>query len=117
MTELIINNFFLVNGKYFDSTVFPQVRQMLVNADESLASTLVSLDFKEPTTLLLLSIFLGGYGVDRFILGDVGMGLLKLFTGGLCGVLWIIDIINIQQKTKEYNLNTLRTALQINTMH
>lgn len=50
---------------------------------------------KDKTIALLLSIFCGGLGIDRFYLGYTGMGILKLLTGGCVGVLWIIDIINI----------------------
>ena len=50
---------------------------------------------KDKTTTLILSVLLGGLGVDRFYLGYTGMGILKLLTGGCFGVLWIIDIINI----------------------
>ena len=50
---------------------------------------------KDKTIALILSILLGGLGVDRFYLGYTGMGVLKLLTGGVFGVMWIIDIINI----------------------
>lgn len=50
---------------------------------------------KDKTIALILSILLGGLGVDRFYLGYTGMGVLKLLTGGCFGVLWIIDIVNI----------------------
>lgn len=50
---------------------------------------------KSKTTTLILSILVGGLGVDRFYLGYTGIGVLKLLTGGCFGILWIIDIINI----------------------
>ena len=46
-------------------------------------------------TLLLLSIFLGTLGVDRFYVGKIGTGILKLITAGGCGVWWLIDLIMI----------------------
>ena len=48
--------------------------------------------------VLLVSIFVGGLGIDRFMLGHVGLGLLKLFTLGGCGVWWLIDVILIATK-------------------
>lgn len=50
---------------------------------------------KSKTTALILSVLVGGLGVDRFYLGYTGMGVLKLLTGGCFGLLWIIDIVNI----------------------
>lgn len=43
----------------------------------------------------MLSIFVGTLGIDRFYLGYVGLGLLKLFTAGGCGIWWLIDLILI----------------------
>ncbi|MEA5060440.1 hypothetical protein SDC9_186328 [bioreactor metagenome] len=50
---------------------------------------------KSKTTALILSILLGEIGVDRFYLGYVGLGILKLITVGGFGIWWLIDIIMI----------------------
>lgn len=42
---------------------------------------------------LMFSIFLGWFGIDHFYTGHIGTGLLKLLTGGGCGIWWLIDII------------------------
>jgi TM2 domain-containing membrane protein YozV len=47
---------------------------------------------------LVMSILFGGIGVDRFIMGHVGLGLLKLVTFGGCGIWWLIDVILIATK-------------------
>ena len=50
---------------------------------------------KDWLTALLLSIFLGTLGVDRFYMGQSGLGIGKLLTFGGCGVWWLIDVILI----------------------
>ena len=54
---------------------------------------------KEYIIALLFSIFLGYLGIDRFYMGQVGLGIGKLLTGGGCGVWWLIDVILIATRS------------------
>ena len=48
--------------------------------------------------VLLMSIFFGAIGVDRFIMGKVGTGILKLITFGGFGIWWFVDVILVASK-------------------
>lgn len=54
---------------------------------------------------LLMSLFFGTLGVDRFILGHIGLGILKLITAGGFGIWWLVDIILIATKYHFKNIN------------
>lgn len=60
---------------------------------------------KERQTLLLLTLvgFFGVAGIQRFLVGDTVLGILFLVTLGFCGIGTIIDLININNITSNYN--------------
>ena len=97
----------MTNQKYFPAERILLLKEKLMSLPEDREIMVTATELKDPTTLLLISIFLGSWGVDRFMLGDTGMGVLKLLTGGVCGVLTIIDWFTVQNKTKELNFNRL----------
>lgn len=78
--------------------------------DENTIQIMLS-HMKDPTIALILSILIGTLGVDRFYIGDIGLGIGKLLTGGGCGVWWLIDIFLIMNATRQKNLETLMLQL------
>lgn len=56
---------------------------------------------------------LGVAGVHRFLLGQIGMGLLYFFTGGLCAVGTIIDAINHKRLAFEYNVKEAQRVISM----
>ena len=106
-----VDMFIMTNQKYFPAEKMMFLREKLYATTESKFSMISCMDFKDPTTMLLISLFLGSLGVDRFMMKETGMGVLKLLTCGCCGILTIIDWFSISGKAKEKNFNDLMMIL------
>ena len=106
-----IDMFFAANGEKLPSDKKLIIREKMKAVDDSRYAIISSIELKNPTTMLLISLFVGELGVDCFMLGKVGKGVLKLLTIGLFGILWLIDILTVQGQTKEYNFNELMKVL------
>ncbi len=111
MTQEQVDAYILRNEKYFPEEKIVYLKRKLLSADESKFDLVAGMQFKNPTVMLVISIFLGVLGIDRFMLGETGMGLLKLFTGGVCGVLAVIDWFTVCGKTKEKNYNKVMLVI------
>ena len=98
-------------AKYLPADKILYVKEKLMALDDEKYALLISQDLKDPTISLILSLFLGSLGIDRFFIGDIGLGVLKLLTCGCCGIFTIVDWFLIMNKTKETNLNKLMLLL------
>lgn len=111
MDQTRVDMYIMANQKYFPAEKMVYLKERLASLDEGKFALLSTIEMKDPTTLLLVSIFLGNLGIDRFMIGDTGMGILKLLTCGCCGILTIIDWFTISGKTKELNFNKVMGLL------
>lgn len=106
-----LDMFIMTNQKYFPAEKIMYLKDKLSTMDDEKFSLISTVELKDPTTILLVSIFLGTLGIDRFMIGDIGMGILKLLTAGVCGILTIVDWFIISNKTKELNFNKIITII------
>ncbi len=79
------------------------IRKRLIEMEYSIASIRMA-QFKDPTMALILSVLVGSLGVDRFYIGDVGLGVGKLLTCGGAYIWWLIDLFMIQDATRRKNM-------------
>ncbi|SMO34595.1 TM2 domain-containing protein [Gracilimonas mengyeensis] len=65
---------------------------------------------KDPQHILIACLFgfLSIAGIHRILLNQTAMGLLYLFTGGLCLIGTIVDLVNYKEMTFDYNRDIAR---------
>jgi TM2 domain-containing membrane protein YozV len=73
---------------------------------------------KNPQDILLCTLLglIWIAGVQRFVVGQIGMGLLYLFTGGLCWIGTIVDLVNYRTIALEFNRNMAFESFQVAKM-
>jgi len=106
-----VDMFIITNGKFFHSHHIVAIKDRLMRADDSRWSLFQTLQLKDPTVSLILSILVGYLGVDRFFIGDTGLGIAKLLTCGGLGIWTIVDWFLIMDATREKNLEKLQQFL------
>ena len=104
-TNMLLMSF----SKYFPEESLMMIREKFENMDESKTSMLYTLSFKDPMTALILSIV--ALGIDRFYIGDTGLGVTKLLTCGGCGIWTLVDYFLIMKRTKEKNFEKFLTLM------
>lgn len=106
-----VDMFLMSHSKHFEGHLIAEIREKLLAMDDSKWVELQALAIKDPTTMLLVSLFGGGLGIDRFMIGDTGLGVAKLLTCGGFGIWSIIDWFMIMGKTREKNFKQLQELL------
>lgn len=87
------------------------LRTELAKIDECKFYGLTTIELKNPTTILLFALFLGGLSLDRFLLGSTGIGIARILTFHGLGIWWLIDTITAMKRTREYNYLKIKSYL------
>ena len=106
-----VDMFMMTNAKFFEGHHLNAIRERLLSLDDSKWGLVQTMQFKDPTTSIIVSLLGGGLGIDRFMIGDTGMGVGKLLTCGGLGIWTIIDWFSISGATREKNMETFQNAL------
>lgn len=106
-----VDMYLMSNTKFFPAHQMPIIRDRMLQLPEEKWQNVQFLEFKDPTTILIVSILAGQLGIDRFLIGDTGMGLGKLLTCGGFGIWAIVDWFMIMDATREKNMAKLQMVL------
>lgn len=108
MDNYKVDMFLMTKGKYFRSEHLMEIQDRLKNIDDSKRSLLQTIQFHDPALILVVSVVVGYLGIDRFMIGDIGLGVLKLITCGGLGIWAIVDWFLIMGLTKDKNMQKLQ---------
>lgn len=101
----------MTNSKFLESHHLMAIRDRLLQMDDSKWGLVQTMQFKDPTTSIIVSVLAGGLGIDRFMIGDTGIGIGKLLTCGGLGIWTIIDWFIIMGATREKNMELFQNSL------
>lgn len=106
-----VDLFIMMNSKFFETHQIIQIRDRLLSIDDSKWSLIQSVRFNDPIIILVVSLIGGSLGIDRFLIGDTGLGVGKLLTCGGLGVWTIIDWFLIMDATRQKNMEKIQQVL------
>ena len=94
------------------------IQNLIKDMDEERQKTfaLMYQNKRRDTTLILVTTIIGFFGfagIQRFLTNQIGMGILYFFTGGLCFIGTIVDLINHKSLVFEYNQKVALETLEV----
>jgi hypothetical protein len=95
------------NADKFSPTDLPAIKAKLDEMDNNQMMFLQNVELKKPSTIFLIALL---FGWERFFLGDISLGILKVVTGYGCGIWWLIDIFSAKKRAMTYNLKQFQKA-------
>ena len=107
----LTDRFLVQNQSDLPDDKIPMLRENMLNCSLAKLSEIQGLSLRRVGNMQFISLVLGWSGIDRMLLGEVGIGLLKLCTVGCCGLLMLYDWLAIPFKTRQYNYIQVMSVL------
>jgi TM2 domain-containing membrane protein YozV len=107
-----VDMYLMANGRFFKPQHITYIREKLAELSDSQWIMIHTADIKDPNNVMIASVIGGKFGIDRFMIGDVGLGVAKLITCGGLGIWWIVDWFMIQDATRLKNLEKIQIFLK-----
>ena len=108
-----VKQYIMANANFFPEGSVNELGARLSKLSQNQFNAIQGIQLKDPTIMLLLSLFLGGWGIDRFLLKEIGLGVVKLLTCGGCGIWTIIDWFLVMNKTREFNQKLVLDSISV----
>jgi TM2 domain-containing membrane protein YozV len=107
-----VNLWLMSNQDKLPSEKLNILKSELEKTDELMIDNIMSVELKSPLTIFLLAWFVGGWlALDRFLLGNIGVGIARLLTLHGLGIWWLVDTITSMKRTKAYNYKKISNLL------
>ena len=104
--------FFEEYGSYLSADKIMYLKDKMKMMDKKRLYGIYTLKMTNPRYVFIVSVFPGIFGVDRFLIGDTHIGLLKLLTLGGCGILLVTDWLTIAETIRDLNFNVILEYLK-----
>ena len=111
MDAQTVDMFLMANSRYLEDHQMYLIRERLIAMDESKWRMLQFMQFNDPVIILIVSLITGPLAIDRFMIGDTGLGVLKLITCGGLGIWMLVDWVIIMGITRRKNTEKLMMAI------
>lgn len=108
MEQSKVDLFIAANADKFRGETLLTIKDRLEKMPDDKYLMLQAAGFQQPTTILLIAIFLGW---ERFFIDDIGLGVLKILTCQGLGIWWLIDIFTASDRAKDFNYRKLMSLM------
>ncbi len=99
-------------GNLFPKEKHQYIRERFLAKDElHIMEFLAMTKFYSPKTFFIISLCVGYTGIDRLLLGQIGLGILKMVTAGGFGIWTIVDWFHIKEATRRFNYERIKMFL------